>query len=99
CGYRTDRMDDWVRHEEINRPHDFWCCIICRRQGGGDPYLTHRSDKLLQHAKRVHGNVLPARTEGHIFGPDYHGNSTSGDCDLRFRMVFDAVLSGSNTQG
>lgn len=58
CGYSTDSRDSWIRHEEKKQPQKFWHCIICQamRKAGErrDPFIVHRRDKFLPHAKNSH---------------------------------------------
>ncbi|OCL11202.1 hypothetical protein AOQ84DRAFT_196602 [Glonium stellatum] len=58
CGYKTKRKDDWRRHEEINHPQDVWICSLCPSPLKS-AFLTHRSDKLNGHVKKIHKGANP----------------------------------------
>lgn len=52
CGYRTDRQDDWARHEQTHCPQKFYVCKLCKDEP--KPWVTHRKDKLTKHAREHH---------------------------------------------
>lgn len=57
CGKRFERVDQWRRHEEINRPQDLWVCTTCLRIGEA-PYIHHRRDKLREHIRSRHTDIV-----------------------------------------
>ncbi|KAF2840632.1 hypothetical protein M501DRAFT_902473, partial [Patellaria atrata CBS 101060] len=58
CGYQSKRKDDWQRHEEINQPQEIWSCIRCRTQSRRHHFIAHRKDKLIEHIKNKHADLL-----------------------------------------
>ncbi|KAF2086169.1 hypothetical protein K490DRAFT_15678, partial [Saccharata proteae CBS 121410] len=62
CGYRTTRFDDFVRHEEIIQPQEYWCCRQCLAHSPEQhPFITHRKDKFTGHIHKCHGDILPQK--------------------------------------
>lgn len=59
CRYRTDRRNQWERHEELSQPQQFWSCAECRKpqaDGTAKRYICTRKDKMLKHAQNRHFN-------------------------------------------
>nr|POE87292.1 zinc finger protein 628 [Quercus suber] len=75
CGFSTDSRESWERHEEKRQPQHIYRCAEClattaKSQNRG-PYMHHRKDKFLEHARRMHRDTDPIklRTLSHV---DYY---------------------------
>ena len=74
CGYRTKKRGDWERHEKKKWPQEFWSCLLCRSRNAtenndDDHFVTHRDDKMLDHAKQRHHTFNAADLRKHSVIP------------------------------
>jgi hypothetical protein len=81
CDAIFKRKWDWVRHEEINQPQEFWICTVCPFSSA---QVFHRSDKFLNHANSTHHGLIPAQML-HDAKVEYRINlpHLCGFCDAR----------------
>lgn len=54
CSFSHHRSFEWVRHEELRQPQNFWLCADCFEAAVTQPFITGRHDKLLAHARQRH---------------------------------------------
>ncbi|KAF2759495.1 hypothetical protein EJ05DRAFT_300217 [Pseudovirgaria hyperparasitica] len=64
CGYRTNRLSDWKRHEENRQPQNIYVCRECQRgPSKKKPFISHRVDKLEKHLRSTHKKAAATRLE------------------------------------
>ena len=64
CGRRFERVNDWMRHESIIWPQDFYVCSHCNDQIDSSSKVFGRADKMKSHLKVCH--------PGHLINPKLH---------------------------
>nr|POE65619.1 zinc finger protein 316 [Quercus suber] len=76
CGFSTDSRESWERHEEKRQPqHIYYCaqCLSFPADKTRRPYMHHRKDKFLEHARRMHRGTDPIKLRTLSYVDTYQG--------------------------